>query len=84
MVKKQNFFHILTKLINRLSLIPLTSPLGGVVSRSASAQVEIAAVSDSKPQFTQSTYRGTIEEESDPGTMILKVNPSVDISSITF
>lgn len=46
------------------------------MSRSASAQVEIVAVADSKPQFTQSTYRGTIEEERDPGTMVLKVSPS--------
>ncbi|XP_028423953.1 protocadherin Fat 4-like [Perca flavescens] len=47
---------------------------GGVVSRSASAQVEILAVGDTKPQFTQSTYSGIIEEEKDPGTVILKVD----------
>lgn len=44
------------------------------MSRSASAQVEILAVGDTKPQFTQSTYSGIIEEESDPGTVILKVS----------
>lgn len=47
---------------------------GGVVSHSASAQVEILAVGDTKPQFTQSTYSGTIEEERDPGTVIFKVS----------
>ncbi|XP_032400608.1 protein dachsous [Etheostoma spectabile] len=47
---------------------------GGVVSRSASAQVEILAFGDAKPQFTQSTYSGIIEEERDPGTLILKVD----------
>lgn len=43
------------------------------MSRSASAQVQINAVGDTKPQFKQSIYSGTIEEERDPGTVILKV-----------
>ncbi|XP_040893189.1 protocadherin Fat 4 [Toxotes jaculatrix] len=47
---------------------------GGVVSRSTSAQVEILAVGSSNPQFTQSNYSGTIEEERDPGTKILRVD----------
>lgn len=51
-------------------------PIGGVVSRSASAQTEIVAVGDTKPQFTQRTYRSTIEEERDPGTVIVKVSLS--------
>ncbi|XP_044045435.1 protocadherin Fat 4 [Siniperca chuatsi] len=55
-------------------LLFITARDGGVVSRFASAQVEILAVGDSKPQFTQSTYSGTIEEERDPGTVILKVD----------
>ncbi|XP_044201132.1 protocadherin Fat 4-like [Thunnus albacares] len=55
-------------------LLFITAKDGGVVSRSSSAQVEILAVGDSKPQFAQSTYTGTIEEERDPGTMILKVD----------
>ncbi|XP_022623412.1 cadherin EGF LAG seven-pass G-type receptor 2-like, partial [Seriola dumerili] len=54
-------------------LLFITARDGGVVSRSASAQVEILAVGSSKPQFTQSNYSGTIEEERDPGTVILKV-----------
>nr|XP_008302668.1 PREDICTED: protocadherin Fat 4-like [Stegastes partitus] len=55
-------------------LLFITARDGGVVSRSASAQVEILAFGDSKPQFAQSTYSGTIEEESAPGTIILKVD----------
>ncbi|XP_074485330.1 protocadherin Fat 4 isoform X2 [Sebastes fasciatus] len=55
-------------------LLFITARDGGVVSRSAAAQVEILAVGDTKPQFTQSTYSGTIEEERDSGTMILKVD----------
>ncbi|XP_071359727.1 protocadherin Fat 4 isoform X2 [Trachinotus anak] len=54
-------------------LLFITATDGGVVSRFASAQVEILAVGDSKPQFTQSTYSGIIEEERDPGTVILQV-----------
>lgn len=63
-------------------LFSLFSPLGGVVSRSASTQVDIAVVADSKPQFTQNTYRGTIEEERDPGTVILKVHLDPIISDL--
>ncbi|XP_067355536.1 protocadherin Fat 4 isoform X2 [Channa argus] len=55
-------------------LLFVTARDGGIVSRSASAQVEIVAVGDSKPKFTHSLYMGTIEEERDPGTMILKVD----------
>ncbi|CAL8333307.1 unnamed protein product [Merluccius merluccius] len=50
----------------------VTARDGGVVSRSSFAQVNIFA-GDSKPQFTQKTYSGTIEEEQDPGVEILKV-----------
>lgn len=48
------------------------------MSRSASAQVQIIAVGDTKPRFTQSTYSGTIEEEGDPGTVIVKVSFSAN------
>ncbi|XP_070684047.1 protein dachsous, partial [Pempheris klunzingeri] len=56
------------------SLLFITARDGGVVSRSASAQVEILAVGDTKPAFTQSTYSCTTEEERDPGTVIFKVD----------
>uniref|UniRef100_A0A4W5MPG5 Cadherin domain-containing protein n=2 Tax=Hucho hucho TaxID=62062 RepID=A0A4W5MPG5_9TELE len=46
---------------------------GGVISRSSSVLVEIRAPGDSKPQFLLNTYRGRIEEETDPGTVIVKV-----------
>ena len=36
--------------------------------------VEIQAPGDSNPQFLLNTYRGRIEEETDPGTVIVKVN----------
>nr|XP_033478927.1 protocadherin Fat 4 [Epinephelus lanceolatus] len=55
-------------------LLFITARDGGVVSHSASAQVEILAVGDTKPQFTQSIYSGTIEEERDPGTVIFKAD----------
>ncbi|XP_026158869.1 protocadherin Fat 4 [Mastacembelus armatus] len=55
-------------------LLFITARDGGVVSRSASAQVEILAVGDSRPKFTQRTYSGTTEEEREPGTMIVKVD----------
>ncbi|XP_068583517.1 protocadherin Fat 4 [Cebidichthys violaceus] len=55
-------------------LLFITARDGGVVSRSASAQVQILAVGDTKPQFTQRTYSGTIEEERNPGTIILKID----------
>lgn len=43
------------------------------MSRSASAQVNIIAVGDTKPLFTMGNYMSTIEEEIDPGTVIMKV-----------
>ncbi|XP_041642272.1 protocadherin Fat 4 [Cheilinus undulatus] len=46
----------------------------GVIPRSASAQVNIKAPGDSKPQFLERVYRGTIEEEQDAGVLIVKVN----------
>jgi hypothetical protein len=52
----------------------LSCPVGGVISRSSSVLVEIQAPGDSNPQFLLKTYRGRIEEETDPGTMIVKVN----------
>ncbi|XP_059189827.1 protocadherin Fat 4 [Centropristis striata] len=55
-------------------LLFVTAKDGGVVSRSTSAQVEILAVGDTKPQFTQSSYSCTTDEERDPGTVILKVD----------
>lgn len=47
--------------------------LGGVVPRSASVQVKVNAVGDTKPHFIQNIYKHTIEEERDPGTVIVKV-----------
>lgn len=41
--------------------------------RSTSVQVQITAVGDTKPKFNLKTYQGTIEEESDRGTVIVKV-----------
>ncbi|XP_078146234.1 cadherin-23-like [Centroberyx gerrardi] len=52
----------------------ITARDGGVVSRSSSVLVDILAPGNSKPHFLQSTYVGTIEEEQDPGVVILKVN----------
>lgn len=49
-------------------------PVGGGVSRSSAVLVEILAPGDSKPQFILSTYSGSIEEETDPGAVIVKVN----------
>eukprot|EP00063_Salmo_salar_P053106 XP_014027941.1 PREDICTED: protocadherin Fat 4-like [Salmo salar] len=46
---------------------------GGGVSRSSAVLVEILAPGDSKPQFILSTYSGSIEEETDPGAVIVKV-----------
>uniref|UniRef100_UPI0009B38DC5 cadherin-23 n=1 Tax=Monopterus albus TaxID=43700 RepID=UPI0009B38DC5 len=54
-----------------------TSPLGGVVSRFSSALVNIRAPGNSKPQFLEKDYRGTIEEEQDPGVVIVRVSFSV-------
>lgn len=44
------------------------------MSRSAAAMVEIVAIGDTKPQFTQSIYNVTIEEETVPETVVLKVS----------
>ncbi|CAL8329316.1 unnamed protein product [Lota lota] len=51
----------------------VTARDGGIVSRSSFAQVNIFAPGDFKPQFTQKTYSGTIEEEQSAGVVILKV-----------
>ncbi|XP_030207359.1 protocadherin Fat 4 isoform X1 [Gadus morhua] len=51
----------------------VTARDGGIVSRSSSAQVNIFGPGVSKPQFTQKTYSGTIEEEKNAGVEILKV-----------
>lgn len=51
-----------------------TSSLGGIVSRSSSAQVNIRAPGNSKPQFLQKVYSGSVEEEQDPGDVILRVS----------
>nr|XP_046231654.1 cadherin-23 isoform X2 [Scatophagus argus] len=55
-------------------LLFISATDGGIVSRSALAQVEILGIGDAKPQFTQRTYSGTIEEETEPGAVILKVD----------
>ncbi|KAM3624462.1 uncharacterized protein V6R79_023812 [Siganus canaliculatus] len=47
---------------------------GGVISRSSSVQVKIYAPGDSKPQFLNKVYHGTIEEEQNPGAVILRVD----------
>ncbi|KAK1886066.1 Protocadherin Fat 4 [Dissostichus eleginoides] len=52
----------------------ITARDGGTISRSSSAQVNIRAPGDSKPQFLQKLYRGTVEEEQEPGVVILTVN----------
>lgn len=49
-------------------------PLGGEPSRSSSVQVDILVPGNSRPQFTQSIYSGTIEEEQDGGVVILRVS----------
>ncbi|KAG7999610.1 Protein dachsous, partial [Nibea albiflora] len=51
----------------------ITAIDGGSIPRSTSAQVNIRAPGSSKPQFLQEVYRGTVEEEQDPGVVILKV-----------
>ncbi|XP_072240019.1 cadherin EGF LAG seven-pass G-type receptor 2 [Leuresthes tenuis] len=51
-----------------------TSSVGAIIYRSSSAQVTISAPGDSKPQFLQKVYQGTVEEEQDPGVVILRVN----------
>lgn len=42
--------------------------------RSSSVEVQVNAVGDTKPQFNQEIYQGTIEEEREPGTVIVKVS----------
>ncbi|KAM8880447.1 protein dachsous isoform 2-T2 [Spinachia spinachia] len=60
---------------NQILEFPLyiTARDGGAISRSSSAQVKIRAPGDSKPQFVHEVYRGTVEEERDPGVVILRV-----------
>ncbi|KAL1006109.1 hypothetical protein UPYG_G00067980 [Umbra pygmaea] len=45
----------------------------GRIPRSSAVLVEIKAPGDSNPQFLQSTYQGSIEEEKEPGETIVKV-----------
>ncbi|XP_063738782.1 protein dachsous [Eleginops maclovinus] len=52
----------------------ITARDGGTISRSSSAQVNIRAPGDSKPQFLQKLFRGTVAEEQEPGVVILTVN----------
>ncbi|XP_045903065.1 protocadherin Fat 4-like isoform X1 [Micropterus dolomieu] len=61
---------------NRILEFPLyiTATDGGIISRSSSAQVNIRAPGNSKPQFLQKVYSGSVEEEQDPGDVILRVN----------
>ena len=51
------------------------------MSRSSSAQVNIFGPGNFKPQFTQKTYSGTIEEEQSAGVEILKVCDVMQIFS---
>ena len=51
-----------------------SSPLEGAIPRSSSAQVNIRAPGNSKPQFSKKVYHGTVEEEQDPGVTIVKVS----------
>ncbi|CAK6976329.1 protocadherin Fat 4-like [Scomber scombrus] len=61
---------------NKIQEFPLyiTATDGGIIPRSSSVQANIRAPGDSKPQFLQEVYHGTVEEEQDPGVFILKVN----------
>ncbi|XP_040002206.1 protocadherin Fat 4 [Xiphias gladius] len=52
----------------------VTARDGGIISRSSSTQVIIRAPGDSKPQFLQNPYYGTVAEEQAPGVVILRVN----------
>lgn len=61
-----------------------TSPLGGTISRSSLAQVNIRAPGNSKPQFLEELYHGSVEEEQDPGVVVLKVSVSGTIMSGMF
>ncbi|XP_039671449.1 protocadherin Fat 4 [Perca fluviatilis] len=60
---------------NKILAFPLyiTARDGGTISRVSSALVTISAPSDSKPQFLQKVYRGTVEEEQETGVVILRV-----------
>ncbi|XP_034044704.1 protocadherin Fat 4-like isoform X2 [Thalassophryne amazonica] len=51
----------------------VTATDGGVAPRSSSVQVDIRAPGNSNPQFLQKRYIGTIEEEQNPGTLVLQV-----------
>ncbi|XP_043970025.1 protocadherin Fat 4 isoform X2 [Gambusia affinis] len=61
---------------NRVLEFPLyiTARDGGTISRSTSAQVIIRAPGNSNPQFLQKLYQGAVEEEQEPGALIVKVN----------
>nr|XP_046231679.1 protein dachsous isoform X5 [Scatophagus argus] len=61
---------------NRILEFPLyvTASDGGIIPRLSSAQVNIRAPGDSRPQFLHKRYGGTVEEEQDPGVVILRVD----------
>ncbi|XP_034400280.1 protocadherin Fat 4 [Cyclopterus lumpus] len=67
---------IIPLLQDEISQFPLyiTARDGGTVSRSSSTQVNILAPGDSNPQFLHTVYRGTLEEEQDPGVVIVRVD----------
>ncbi|XP_068451673.1 protein dachsous-like [Clinocottus analis] len=67
---------IIPLLENQISQFPLfvTARDGGTISRSSSTQVNILAPGNSKPQFLHKVYRGALEEEQEPGVVILTVN----------
>ncbi|XP_047434008.1 protein dachsous-like [Mugil cephalus] len=74
-----------TGVISLVKLIPLvenkilefslyvTASDGGTTSRSTTVQVNIIAPSDSKPQFLQEVFQATVDEEQEPGAVILTV-----------
>ncbi|XP_008416259.1 protein dachsous [Poecilia reticulata] len=61
---------------NRVLEFPLyiTAKDGGTISRSTSAQAIVRAPGNSNPQFLQKLYQGAVEEEQEPGALIVKVN----------
>ncbi|XP_047434007.1 cadherin-23-like [Mugil cephalus] len=75
-----------TGVISLVKLIPLvenkilefklyiTARDGGTTSRSTTVQVNILAPGDSRPQFLQKVFQATVEEEQEPGAVILKVS----------
>ncbi|KAM4594440.1 protocadherin Fat 4 [Fundulus diaphanus] len=72
---------------NRVLEFPLyiTARDGGSISRSASAQVFVRAPGNSKPQFVQKLYQAAVQEEQDPGTLVLKVSfLAIPPDSVTF